>query len=306
MRPHLAFIPVLFAVFWLCPAGTGRAEDLAEIRGRPFAAPEPVTIEGYAGHAMEPFLSRDGRFLFFNNRNQPAAQTDIHFAERLDDLTFSYRGRLSGAFVEDQLDGVPTMDLEGNFYFVSLRTYGTGTAGERFATIFQGRFDGEQVRDTRLVPGISRDQAFWVNFDAEISADGDTLYTVDGLFRPILGGWRRANLIIARRGPDGAFRRAPDTDRILANINTDAWEYAAAISEDQLELFFTRYSGFAPFGRFSTWHALRESTDAPFDAPRRITAIDGVAEAVTIAPGGRALYFHKKEDGTFVIYRVTR
>lgn len=36
-----------------------------------FADPERVTIQGYDGDAMEPFLSRDGRFLLFNNRNDP-------------------------------------------------------------------------------------------------------------------------------------------------------------------------------------------------------------------------------------------
>jgi len=34
-----------------------------------FARPEPVRIEGYDDHAMEPFLTRDGRVLLFNNSN---------------------------------------------------------------------------------------------------------------------------------------------------------------------------------------------------------------------------------------------
>jgi hypothetical protein len=43
---------------------------------------EPVRISGYAGSAMEPFLSPDGRYLFFNNENDPNVDTNLYFAER--------------------------------------------------------------------------------------------------------------------------------------------------------------------------------------------------------------------------------
>jgi hypothetical protein len=43
-----------------------------------FENPQPVTVTGYSGDLMEPFLSRDGQILFFNNRNPPAEQTDLH------------------------------------------------------------------------------------------------------------------------------------------------------------------------------------------------------------------------------------
>jgi hypothetical protein len=35
-----------------------------------FHKPEDVAINGYQGDAMEPFLTRDGRYLLFNNRNE--------------------------------------------------------------------------------------------------------------------------------------------------------------------------------------------------------------------------------------------
>ena len=34
--------------------------------GGEFTHPQRVTIRGYNGDAMEPFLTRDGRYLFFN------------------------------------------------------------------------------------------------------------------------------------------------------------------------------------------------------------------------------------------------
>lgn len=48
-----------------------------------FANPQPVALLGYDGDAMEPFLSRDGRYLLFNNRNDPSVNTNLHFAERV-------------------------------------------------------------------------------------------------------------------------------------------------------------------------------------------------------------------------------
>jgi hypothetical protein len=64
---------------------------------RAFAAPERVTIRGYDGDAMEPFVTRDARYLLFNNRNDPRTDTNVHFAERVDDLTFIYRGASRGS-----------------------------------------------------------------------------------------------------------------------------------------------------------------------------------------------------------------
>ncbi len=74
-----------------------------------FGAPQPVTITGYSGDAMEPFITRDGSILIFNNLNDPPSETDLHWAERIDDLTFAYRGKLQGAN-SPALDAVATVD----------------------------------------------------------------------------------------------------------------------------------------------------------------------------------------------------
>ncbi|MCI0535835.1 MAG: hypothetical protein L0Z50_11480 [Verrucomicrobiales bacterium] len=57
--------------------------------------PKRVEITGYDDHAMEPFISRDGRYLLFNNLNRPIGM-DIHFAGRKDDFTWFYRGKVTG------------------------------------------------------------------------------------------------------------------------------------------------------------------------------------------------------------------
>jgi hypothetical protein len=87
-----------------------------------FDAPQIATIRGYLDDAMEPFLSRDGAILFCNNLNEPSVNTDIHYAVRIDPLTFKYKGRV-GNVNTSALEGVPTMDKDGNFYFISPRDY---------------------------------------------------------------------------------------------------------------------------------------------------------------------------------------
>src|SRR5271165_3074338 len=61
-----------------------------------FGPPQDVTLEGYTGDAMEPFLTRDGKYLLFNNSNQPPTNTNLQWAERIDDLRFVYRGEIAG------------------------------------------------------------------------------------------------------------------------------------------------------------------------------------------------------------------
>ncbi|MCA9905683.1 MAG: hypothetical protein KC547_17630 [Anaerolineae bacterium] len=264
-----------------------------------FGNPERVTIQGYDDHAMEPFLTRAGAYLLFNNRNDPSTDTNLHWARRIDDLTFEYLGEIDGVATTD-LEGVPTMDSQGTLYFVSTRSYFT-----TFSTLYTGQFDEGTVTDVRLVPGISLETPGIVNFDVEVSADGTHLYFVDALFdqngRPLT-----ADLVIAERQADG-FVRLPESVDLLANVNSDILEYAAAISNDERELFFTRVDFEAvPLESPKIYRAYRESVDEPFGCPARVTAMDGFVEAATFSPDEQALYYHKLENQRYVIYRVTR
>ena len=83
---------------------------------RAFGAPQRVTIRGYDGDAMEPFITKDGQYLLFNNRNDPRTNTNLHFAARVDGLTFQYRGEIKGVNTP-VLEGVPSLDREGNLFF---------------------------------------------------------------------------------------------------------------------------------------------------------------------------------------------
>lgn len=70
-------------------------------RAGEFSNPEPVEIVNYRGHAMEPFISRDGRYLLFNNLNDPSENTDLHWAEWITATSFRYGGKIDGEISAD-------------------------------------------------------------------------------------------------------------------------------------------------------------------------------------------------------------
>jgi protein tyrosine phosphatase (PTP) superfamily phosphohydrolase (DUF442 family) len=51
---------------------------------------------------------------------------------------------------------------------------------------------------------------------------------------------------------------------------------------------------------------LRTDTSSPFGVPRKIQAATGFVEGPALLPDEKSLYYHKREDNLFVIYRVTR
>jgi hypothetical protein len=261
-----------------------------------YAAPQPVVIEGYNGDAMEPFLSRDGRTLFFNNRNQPPEQTDIHWASRIDDLHFRYRGKVKGVN-SPALDGVPTLSVAGDFCFVSPRNYKA-----TLATIHCGHWTGDSVAGVKLETKAAPHIPGRVVFDAELGADGETLIIADGRFTgspaPVA-----ADLRLCRR-IDGEYALDPAADALFASVNTPALEYAAALSADGLTLSFTRLEGIGPFAHTAIFLARRSALAAPFGKPDRIEAIKGFAEAATFAPDG-AIYFHQRDGDHFTLWRTT-
>jgi hypothetical protein len=279
------------------PASGGYA---AETIAASYGDPQPVIILGYTGDAMEPFISRDGAYLFFNNSNDPSVDTDLFWARRIDDLTFAYLGEIAGVNLP-ALDAVASMDEDGVFYFVSTRDY-TRT----FSVLFRGLFWEGEVAAVEPVEGIARGKPPYVNFDAEIDAAGTTLYYVDGRLNPAGGMPKAADILMARRGGAG-FTPDPDAEKIMEQVNTNSLEYAPAITADGLILFFTRLrplAGLVPI-HVGIYVTARKSIGEPFGAPALIEAADGFVEAPTVAPDG-SLYYHKKDSGRFIIYRLAR
>jgi len=259
-------------------------------------APQSVRIEGYADEVMEPFVARDGRFLFFNTRNDPGANANIHFAEATGTGDFVHHGVLLGVNSYD-LDGTPTMSADGRFCFVSPRDY------RRFlVTVYCGAFDGKRVNGAEPQKTLPAERLGRLIFDVELAADGQSLIFAEGTFS---GGNvpDDADLYLATLGPRG-FVRSPESARVFTNINTDELEYAPAISTDGLELFFTRVTGFWPFTSTKIFRAQRTGVDQPWGKPVRLE-IEGFSEGPSLAPDG-TLYFHRRLSGRYELWRLPR
>jgi hypothetical protein len=246
---------------------------------------------------MEPFISCDGRYLFFNNRNDPSEQTDLMLAERSGDGAFRFLGPLPGANAPPPaLDGVPSLDVRGAVFFVSTRSY-----DQSLASLYMGDFREGRVEGVRLVPGnIARGQRGWLTMDAEISRDGERLYFANARFsgRNVPD---ESDLSVARLAA-GAFTVAEDSVRLMASLNTSALEYAPSTSADGLEIFFTRLEGSST----TILRAARADAAAAFGPPARVGGIEGFVEAPSLTCDGATLYFHRLDGDVFRIYRAER
>jgi hypothetical protein len=97
----------------------------------------------------------------------------------------------------------------------------------------------------------------------------------------------------------------------MMHINTPDLDYAASISADGLELFFTRFS-LADFKarriRSKIMRATRKNVLDAFGKPEVIESIgqSDFVEGPAISSDGKALYYHKHSGKKFRIYKVTR
>ncbi len=292
----LSLACLLGALLTACGAGSSESDPPATALYTAFSNPTPVSITGYTGDAMEPFISKDGQYLFFNNRNDPTVNTDLYYAARVNDQTFTYLGPLPGVN-SPALDAVASLDMLGNFYFVSTRSYPTS-----LSTLYSGQFSATGVANASLVPGISLLNGGEVNFDAEISADGQTLWFDDGDYST--GSLTAASIVIANR-QGGIFIRQANSATVLAAVNTADLNYAPSISVDGLELFFTRASrgsGATP----AIYRTTRPDTNSAFATPQLVSSATGFVEAPSLSADGHLLYFHKLVNGIFAIYSLQR
>ena len=264
-----------------------------------FGSPQRVTVQGYDDQIMEPFLSRDGNTLFFNNLNNPSVDTNLHWSTRINNTFFEYQGELQGVATES-LEGVPTMDQNNTMYYVY-----TGDYFQTLNSIYTGSYNNGSLTNISVVENLSLNEPGWLNFDVEVTNDGQSLYFVDGLY-DANGGPREANIVIARKNGD-EFIRDPNSNILLENINTNNLEYAAAISKNELELCFTRIIGdISVNSEAHIYIATRTSTNLPFSEPQEITEITGFVEGPTFSANDTGLYYHKKENDDFVLYYIEK
>lgn len=273
-----------------------------EISYPEFINEQEVAISGYSLDAMEPFISRDGAYLFFNSLND-SVDTSIYFAAKQDDVTFINPVKLPGVNgVPNHLDAVASMDANGIFYFVSTRNYPADIRNLQYGT-----FGGGAVTGVTNVAGdfYVTNPAGWIVMDAEISNDGNTLYYVNADFSGGGAVPSEAGIGIAVKNA-GGFLKIPDSGLIMAKVNNSFYiNYAPCVSQDGLELYFTRILKGTTQSEICV--SVRDAITQPFSAPKSLMIPGTLPEAVCLTNDGQRIYYHKKNvSNVFRIYTMTR
>ena len=257
-----------------------------------------VSIKGYTGDLMEPFISRDGETLFFNSLND-GKNTSLFYANKIDDVTFELIGEVGSVNGEaPHLDGVPSLDIKNNFYWVSTRDYPS-----TIENLMTGTWNRGTVRDIHHVSGDFYNRAAgWIIMDAEISPDGETLYYVTAYFKPGKHVPNESKIGIAHKTGE-SFSKDPMSDTTLTAVNKLGVVYAPSISDDGLQLLFTRL---IPDTATELYLTTRNSITSPFGEPK-LVQIEGILmEAGSFTLDTQTIYYHKKDGEFFHLFAMTQ
>ncbi len=260
---------------------------------------------------MEPFISPDGNTLFFNSLND-GEDTKLFYASRINDSTFTFVGEVIGAnqLAPPQLDAVPDLDEEGNFYWTSTRDYPT-----ELENLFRGTYENGAVTEIARVHGdFNRSTPGWLVMDHGISLDGQTIYYNNARFdQDNCTGPCETEIGIASKVDATTFTKSLESDDILQNIiNPDYIYYAPCITSDDLELYYTRYlaGDISPTTEFEICVAVRDMPEDVFSLPVVLfsASIANIVEAPSLTVNKEILYYHQKIANThkiFMSYRDT-
>lgn len=260
-----------------------------------WANPTPVAIIGYDDHAMEPFVA--GEYLFWNNSNKPAEETNLHWGVFVDPVTVQYLGVIPGADGPG-LDGEASL-AQGRLYFNS------PARGTPRSAIVSGEWISGNVLNVGPVPGDFVDtEPGRYAFGPEVSPDGAWMYYVQSVGGT--GPNATAMNIRAARWTGTEWVRASDS--LLANVKCSGKAYAPAISADGLEIYFTCLASVGPP---VIMMAVRSRVTRPFGQPIAVSGITGKVEGPTITADGKTLYYHRQHiepggDGLYHIWKVER
>ena len=259
----------------------------------PSFGPEiPVTINGLNFDAMEPFISPDEQTLFFNSLNS-GGNTNLYFAERINDSTFNYIGLVNGTFDPNipHLDAVPSIDSSNFFVWVSLRDY-----PNTLQNLISGQWQGNGVNTVRRVNGdFYISQPGYLIMDAALNYDGSQLIYCNALFNSCPNALPcSARLGISEKVNDSTYNKISNTDSVLALVNDSNFlVYAPQLSSSGLELYFTRLQ---PSGiNTEICVSVRNTLSDAFSLPQVLVSNNGfVPEAPSLTANEQKLYYHKK------------
>jgi hypothetical protein len=274
-----------------------------------FGSEIDVNIAGLTFDAMEPFISPDGNYLFFNNIND-GVNTKLYYATKSNNSTFTFVGELTGTnqITTPHLDAVADLDSNGNFYWTSTRNYPT-----ELDNLFHGTFNSGNVTNINRVHGdFNMNIAGWLIMDHGISLDGEFLYYNNARFdSQNCQGPCETNIGVAKKVNSTTFNKLPNSASILQNINnTNYIYYAPSISSDNLELYYTRYlkGQITANSVIEICVAVRNNSMDNFSIPKVLfsESVANIIEAPTLTVDKKIIYYHKKTASSHKIVMRNR
>ncbi len=269
-----------------------------------FGSEIEVTIDGLSFDAMEPFVSPNGNFLFFNNLND-GINTKLYYATKVNDSSFNFEGELVGTnqIITPHLDAVADMDTNGNFYWTSTRNYPA-----ELNNLFHGTFSAGNVSSIERVQGdFNMNTPGWLIMDHGISLDGQYLYFNNARFDNVnCQGPCETTIGVAQKDGSSTFNTLANSSSILQNINDSNYiYYAPCISSDNLELYYTRYLK-GPINSTTVFEicvAVRSNSSSEFSIPRVLFSevIANLIEAPTLTVDKNVIYYHQKTSDSHKI-----
>ncbi len=297
---------ILFQVILLTITACSENSDELNNRIRyPSFGPEiDVTILGLTFDAMEPFISPDKNYLFFNNLND-GITTKLFYATKINDSTFTFAGEVLGTnqSTPPHLDAVADLDSAGNFYWTSTRDYPA-----ELDNLFHGEFNAGNVTMIDRVRGdFNMNTPGWLVMDHGISIDGRFLYFNNARFdSQNCQGPCETMIGVAEKLNATTFKTLSKSASLLQHINDPAYiYYAPCISSDNLELYYTRYlkGQVTVYTVFEICVAVRNTPNEVFSVPNILFSeiISSLIEAPTLTPDKKIMYYHKKVGSTHKI-----
>ncbi len=290
-------VPFIVLVFASCSSNDLPSTTNTNTLYPEFNAEIEVQINGWSLDAMEPFISPNGNYLFFNNLND-GINTKLYYATRVNDSTFNYVGELTGAnqAATPHLDAVADMDQNGNFYWTSTRDY-----PNQLNNLFHGNFNAGNITTIGRVQGdFNMDTPGWLVMDHGISLDGEELYFINArLDNANCVGPCETVMGVAQKVNPSTFNTHPNTATILQNVlDPNYIYYAPCISSDNLELYYTRYfkGEITSNTNFEICVAVRNSRTSAFSTPKVLFSktISNLVEAPTLTIDKNIMYYHQK------------
>ncbi len=291
-------LKILYIIILLFISCSSNKNDINNTQIYPsFDSEIGVNINGLFFDAMEPFISPDGNYLFFNNLND-GINTKLYYATKINDSTFNYVGELIGTnqSTTPHLDAVADININGNFYWTSTRNYPT-----ELNNLFHGTFSDGNVNDIERVQGnFNMNIPGWLVMDHGISLDGQYLYFNNARFDDAnCQGPCETEFGIAEKTNATTFSTLSNSASILQNINDSNYiYYAPCISSDNLELYYTRYLNeqITSDTVFEICVAVRSNSSSEFSIPRVLFSevISSLIEAPTLTVDKSIIYYHRK------------